>query len=404
MNWSRLLTITILFPLLIGAFRHKSPLHYSLDKFVWAFFLLSIALSFRETSFTNGLRGVTYLTIDILTPYFVLSRYLRSFDDIRKVLFALLGSLIFAGMVITFESIRTWRLYEQLAININGIRFASIFRMGILRATGTFDIPSRAAFALATGLGLCWTLAPYITKRKLLGVAVTILVAGLFFTFSRGNWIAGIIIGACFLLTLNPKRFFKLGAVLAVGVMVLSMTQVGQDVYNVLPFVGSDDSEAAGTVSYREDLLETSIRVANENPWFGSTTFHEHPDMNALRQSSGLLDLVNQYLIVLLNMGYVGLVLYALIFLNVLLASRRALQQSAGKPEDHRNICRALMFTLAGLLVAITTTSAFGRVGLILWCLAAIAAVATDILAPVPRRSRAAPPSPAVGNPTGGAA
>ena len=382
MTWSRLLTIIILLPLLVGAFSRKPPFHYSLDKFVWAFFLLNAILAFRDTSFTNGLRGITYLSIDILAPYFVLTRYLNSFADIRKVLFALLGALVFAGLVNVFESVRTWHVYEQLIYNINGARFTSLFRLGLLRATGPFDIPSRSAFALATGLGLCWALAPYISKRKLLFGIVAILAAGIFFTFSRGNWFGAVIIGGCFLFTANRKQFFKLGAALAVAFMLVSTTQFADDVYNLLPFVGSDEGEAAGTVGYREELLNTSIQVANENPWFGSNTFHEHPDMNALRQSSGLLDLVNHYVIVLLNTGYTGLTLFVAIFLSTLLTLRRALRDSAGKPADQRNMCRAILFTLVGLLVAITTTSALGRVGLILWCLVAIAAVAADILAP----------------------
>ncbi|MBT8131738.1 MAG: hypothetical protein KJO35_05660, partial [Gammaproteobacteria bacterium] len=151
-------------------------------------------------------------------------------------------------------------------------------------------------------------------------------------------------------------------------------------VYSVLPFVGAEESEAAGTVGYRAILLETSIRVAAENPWFGSTTFHNHPDMNAIRQSSGLLDLVNHYLIVVLNYGYVGLAAFVSIFACVLLRLRRALKKSRKISEHQRVFCRAIMFTIVGLLVAITTTSAFGRVGLILWALAAISAVATGLL------------------------
>jgi len=211
---------------------------------------------------------------------------------------------------------------------------------------------------------------------------VGILTIGLFFTFSRGNWTGAAVIGLCFLFTANRKQFFKLGAVLIVGGITLSYFDFTDQVIDVLPFVGADDSAAAGTVTYRQELLDTSIRVANETPWLGSTTFHEHPDMNALRQSSGLLDLVNHYVIVLLNTGYIGLVAFACIFLSTLASLRRALRKSVGQPEDQRNLCRAIMFTLIGLLTAITTTSALGRVGLLMWCLVAISAVATELLAP----------------------
>jgi hypothetical protein len=386
LNWSRLLTIVILLPLLVGAFRHKSALHYPTDKYVWAFFLLSAALAFRDTSFTNGLRGITNLSLDLLTPYFVLSRYLRSFEDIRRVLFPLLASLAFTAFVNVFETVRFWHLYEHIILNVTGARVPAIQRLGLLRAAGPFTIPSRSAFALTAGLGLFWALAPHLRKRALIMAMVAVMATGLFFTFSRGNWMGAVVIGMCFMFTANRKQFFRLSAVLLVAGVLLSTLNFMDDVVNVLPFIGAEESEASGTVSYREDLLQTSIRVANETPWFGSSTFHKHPDMNALRQSSGLLDLVNQYVIVLLNYGYTGLIAFLSIFISVFAALRQALKNSVGQPQDQRHLCRALMFTLAGLLVAIASTSALERVGLIIWCLVAISAVAAGLLAPLSGR------------------
>ncbi|MEE4185439.1 MAG: hypothetical protein V2J12_06720, partial [Gammaproteobacteria bacterium] len=124
------------------------------------------------------------------------------------------------------------------------------------------------------------------------------------------------------------------------------------------------------------------IRVASENPWFGSTTFHEHPEMEAIRQSSGLLDLVNHYAIVVLNAGYTGLTLFLLVLLSAFAALFRALRNTANAPVDQRILCRAMIFSLIGQMVAITSTSALGRVGLIIWSFVAIAAAADLILRP----------------------
>jgi len=383
MTWPRLLSIIILLPLLLRAFSKKSALYYSIDKYIWAFFLFNAALAFRDTSFTNGLRGITYLAVDYLAPYFVLSRYLRSFDDIREVLFPLLGVLVFAALINVFETVRHWHVYDQLVRNTTGAIVAPTQRLGILRATGTFGIPSQAGFALATGLGLCWALAPSFDRRKLFVALITVLAAGLFVTFSRGNWIAGVIIGMCSLFAASRKQFFKAAAALTVVAVVLSSFEFSEDLMSVLPFVGAEQSEAAQTVSYRQELLATSIAVANEKPWFGSTTFHLHPDMEALRQASGLLDLVNHYLIVLLSTGYVGLGLFLLIFLSALAALQRAVRHADQGRAADVTLCRAIMCTLAAQLVAITTTSALGRVGLFMWCLVAIAAVASNLLAPV---------------------
>ncbi len=386
-TWTKLLTILLLLPLLPGAMRRKPLLHFPLDKYIWAFFLLNAVLAFRDTSFTNGLRGITYLGLDFLVPYLVLSRYLRNLEDIRHVLFALLAALFFAACVNVFETFRTWHLYEQLRINISGARFMAIERLGMLRATGPFSIPSQSAFALSAGLGICWALLPQMRKPLITALIAAVLAAGIFVTFSRGNWIGGAIIGMAFLFTANRKQFFRLSVVLLLLWGALAYFDVADDVAAILPFVGAEDTQAAGTVDYRAQLLETSLQVANENPWFGSSNFHEHPDMEALRQSSGLLDLVNQYVIVLLNSGYTGLILYVAMFVSGFAALARVLLKATGIPEEQRTLFRALFFTLTGLLVAATTTSAMGRTGMMLWCLLAISAVATEHV--LPRRTAA---------------
>jgi hypothetical protein len=382
MTWPRLVTIVILLPLLAGALRRRPMFDSPIDKYVWAFFLLNAILAFRDTSFTNGLRGVTYLTIDFFAPYLILSRYLNSFADIRKVLFALLAVLIFAGMVNVFETVRTWHIYEQLILNINGARLLSIERIGLLRATGAFGIPSRAGFALATALGLVWALSPHLRNRKLIFAVVAILSGGLLVTFSRGNWAAGAIIGLFYLFMTSRKQFVQLAAILALIFGTLSYFNLADELINVLPFIGDEESEAARTVSYRQELLDTSIRVASENPWFGSTTFHEHPDMDAIRQDTGLLDLVNHYIIVLLNTGYTGLALFVMVLLSTFSAFFRAVRNAAQAPADQRIFCTVMMLSFFGLLVAITTTSALGRVGLIIWSFIAVAAAADRILQP----------------------
>jgi len=389
MTWTRLLSIVILLPLLFGAFRQKSAFHYPIDKYIWAFFLLSAILAFRDTSVTNGMRNVTYLAIDFLAPYFVLSRYLRSFEDIRTVLFALLAALVFAGLVVVFETLRHWHLYAELMFNINGARFMPIERLGLLRGSGPFIIPSRAGFALATALGLCWALSAYIGSRKLLMVMVAALAMGLFVTFSRGNWIAGAIIGMCCIFTVSRKYFFRLGSALAVLVVAFSFFDFTDEVMDVLPFVGAQDTEAAETVGYRQRLLNASLLVAGESPWFGSSRFHEHPELEAIKQSSGLLDLVNQYIIVTLNRGYVGLALYIAIFLSAFNSLRQALKQATHQSKHERTLCLAIMIMLAAQMVAISTTSAMGSAGLIMHCLVAISAVVWGLLTATPRSNHA---------------
>lgn len=100
--------------------------------------------------------------------------------------------------------------------------------------------------------------------------------------------------------------------------------------------------------------------------------------MVALQQGE-LLDLVNHYMLLLLNMGYAGLVLFASVFISSMSLLIRTLAQSVKSHSEHRVLNTALLCTIAALMVAISTTSAVGRVGVILWCLVAVAVAATAV-------------------------
>ncbi|MFL6680158.1 MAG: hypothetical protein ACJ8IK_17620, partial [Burkholderiaceae bacterium] len=95
----------------------------------------------------------------------------------------------------------------------------------------------------------------------------------------------------------------------------------------------SADKQADFNVVYRQELLKTSVALIQQSPWFGVPNYLDQ--MSNLKQGDGIVDLVNTYLIVTLNVGVVGLALFIVPFLVVLggLAARLPLEPGALRRE-----------------------------------------------------------------------
>lgn len=375
LTWPRLLIVVLLLPLVPSAFRIRPMFSGSLDKWIILFFLLVAALNLREETLLGGIRLSIYFFIDYLVPYFVLSRHLLTLEDLQRALWALLASLSFVGLLCIFEAVRDWSIYNPVALLDENWSLADR-RLGFRRGTGPLAPPSNAAFAMIFGLGLFWACSAWRKKSYANVLLLFFLTAGLFFTFARGSWIAALVLCAGYLLH-SGRTLFRFIPIALLFLSPLLATDLGSKVLGILPFVGADGTQEARTITYRQDLFAVSIDVANENPWLGSTTFKNHSKMEAIRQSSGLLDLVNHYLIVLLNYGYVGL----LAWIALLLSGLSGLAKAAGRVQTDqlRILYRSLFYTLLAMIVATAATSAVGRVGIFLWMFLGFAGAAIAI-------------------------
>ena len=388
-SWTRFLILILLLPMLADALAHRAVFRLPLDKYVLAFSALLIALESRDVSFTASMRNALEYSLDILLPYLVISRQIRSWDELRQVFTWLLAGLTFLGMLNLFETIRNWHPHHGIVNELTNTMTRSVSRGGFARAFGPMDKASASSFALALGCGIYWILYPLMQRKVRNLLPIIMLVGGLIVTFSRGGWVASAIIGAGAAATSKVRNFAKAAIWGAILVTPIAMfTDVGQFAIQALPFVGQEDTAEARTVDYRVELFSAGLEVAAKYPLFGTPNLQQEPAMIAITQASGLLDLVNHYMLLLLNYGSVGLVLFLLIFARTLLLlwTTRAL---AGPPNSwEKHACTALAFTLGALLVQIITTSALNRVGLILWCIVAIVAAMHSITQAAIHKSR----------------
>ncbi len=354
-----ILALCILIPLLFApqenrAFRRVGA---AADYFFIGFSVLTLALSFRDTSITDGFRQSAAYMLTAFGPYLVFSRINWTKERMKAATLAFVIPLIILSAIAVVEAVLSWHVFASAVDNwaiSNRARYN--WRSGFLRAYTTVFEPISFGLFISCAIPLSLALISSMTKRKLAMAGVGLLGLGLLFTFSRGPWV-----GAAFALlifVMTSERFFKgmmrLGVLGLAGMLALSATPMGDQIVALIPFVGDSSTNS---IDYRQQLMDIGWQVAMENKWLGSENYLNHPAMQALVQGQGIIDIVNSYLRVTLESGLVGLSLFVGVSAFSMLAAFRAIGAVRKADPELAIYCQAWLAALAGLLLTIATTS-----------------------------------------------
>ncbi|MFN3493178.1 MAG: hypothetical protein ACK40L_01600 [Hydrogenophaga sp.] len=290
-------------------------------------FLFLFLLSFRGTSFTDGMRAaLNYGALFFLTATVVCRS--RAPDWIPSFIYALIAVGLLASFISVFESLRNWLLFADLmgtygTTENHGVALYK-YREGLLRSVG-------AQGNLQSGLILSSALiALVLIRRQLSGTLVFlglvgVLAAGLLFTLSRGPVLVGL--GVVLLFELFRSRASSIPQLavffgLAYGVLVFS------GVIDLLQ--GMFQLQGDFNFNYRVRLFDASVDVILNHFLLGTQHFIGILAGQGLVQGEGIVDIVNTYLQIGLQFGGVALGVYALL---MLLALRKAISRiSTGQP------------------------------------------------------------------------
>jgi hypothetical protein len=261
---------------------------------------------------TNFLRRAFLIFVDVLVLYYAIS---RSCSDRRKIIdaqaaFCLSGGVM--ALVATFEHVRNWLLYTELAqrwnpMDPNYITAWLLRGDSWLRAQASAGHPLSLGIMLATGFGF-WLYLQSRAKTLRTRIAVGIVFwSGMVAAYSRGPWIGAVLIYLAFS-ALKPRaisRLFKAAFMIAVVLGLASLSPVGEKIMNSLSVTGGQPDP---TFLYRERLFDRSLELIQANPIFGDQL--AIPKMEDLRQGQGIIDIVNTYIGVALFSGFVGLTFF----------------------------------------------------------------------------------------------
>lgn len=376
LNHVRLLTIIILLPATFLLQPQPGALKFGRlwsDKILAMYLLLSSALLFRDTTITDGLRGVVNLTVDIFLPYYTISRLAINYKTSREAVVAFLIAILVIAAIGIFESIRHWLLFSSLVESL-GLKWGYsnyLSRGGGLRALATTGHPIALGYVIAVGIGFYLYIQNYISAKNIRRLLVTILIFGLIAPISKAPWIGTLVIFATFIFTgPNAKNnLIKLSLFSVILILIFSQFEFGRRILDFLPFIGSIEK---GNIDYRQQLLNNSIIIIERNFWVGSTDYLKTPEMQAIMQGQGIIDIVNTYLEIALDKGILGLSLFAFFFLSVLSGVHRAMRQLSANDNDMRQLGRSLFATLVGILVMIFTVSSITIIPIVYWSIAGL--------------------------------
>lgn len=372
LSHSRLLALGILLPAAVQLYRDaRIPRLGStaVDRLLLTFVAYTVLLQLRDTSVTDTLRVLVYNVLDVVLLYFVASRTLVNRQAMREVM----ACCVMAGMVLAliavFEAARGWLLYSSLSNALGAISPIGgyILRNNILRATASAGHSLILGVYFVVALGALLFLAGLIRGdgRRLLLTAM--LVLGLLASLARAPWLAAMLLYLLqALASVSPGAVLMRRSAMLTGLgTLLLLSPMGGSVIALLPYVGNIDSY---NVTYRENLLETSLTVFWRQPWTGSANYLETPEMQTMMQGQGIIDMVNTYLQIAMAYGVIGLALFVATFFLALVHGLRVLRHGQADLET-RALAGTLCATTVVLLLLIYTVSSISIVPTMYWLL-----------------------------------
>jgi O-antigen ligase len=232
-----------------------------------------------------------------------------------------------------------------------------------------------------------------VPNRGIWSLGLALLLVGMIAPMSRGPWVGAVAMFAVFIAT-GPspgKKLVSIGVLGLVTGAILLATPAGDAIIARLPFIGSVDDY---NVTYRQRLLEISIQVILQNPFFGAPDFFYSPAMQELRQgSAGFIDLVNTYMGIGLTNGLIGLSLFAGYFIAIGAGILKGMRSLADRDDEAYLLGRVLFSTLVGIMVIIFTVSSITIIPVIYWSIAGLGVAYARMLAlaKTPANKREAP-------------
>jgi O-antigen ligase len=344
-----------------------------LDVFILGYQLLKIVLMAPHVSNTGILRMSVESALDILLPYYVFTRAIRSEADLRFLVTHLVLGLALAGSVGMFEFLLRRNLYSELQY-VYGFKWSltmKVMRGDFLRVQANTPSPIVLAFEMISALGL-WT---YLRGQEWRRFPVLLVYFGftccLIFTISRGPWIGAAVFALALLglRRLGAKTFVWLFMLLLASAVLAKAMGADEQIVAALGAVFGSSEQDLNTINYRRVLLDTALALLKQSPWLGVPDYASQ--MQDLKQGEGIIDLVNSYVAIALDTGVIGLVIYmfpfVLVFRRLVRVPGISLRKVTGDAGTGAGWFAATFVALMiACLLTIFTTSTFASIPILL--------------------------------------
>jgi len=376
LNYTDTLVLFLLLPAYMAVQKEKTWSLNNFDKCVIAYAALISILALTQTSITHGMRLVFNYSLAIALPYLAFSKVIKHTEVLQKLCFALLFCLIPMALIGCFESLKYWKLYSSAFAHVlgDGNYLSYRLRGDSLRANALYASPIVLGYAMVIGLGFLIYIKKYVTNINIIRFISLFFLASLYFTKARGPWLGLAVLGILYIWS-GPQKFSNLARLaLLTGLLAipLSLTPVGNKVFEMLPFLSSEESHEASTVNYRFRLIQQGWLVFQKSPILGTINYRDTPEMEVMRQGQGIIDVVNSYIHITLSYGLTGLALFLFIFIGLLLSLQKTIKSLPSSESELIHIGRVLFAVMGAIIFIIFTVSSIDFIPIFYWSIAGI--------------------------------
>lgn len=202
-------------------------------------------------------------TMSYLTPYvayFFAKNIVTTMKRVRITLWALLGLTVYYGITSVAEK-----------FGLDYLIYPKIISSGASHFVGRSSGPFLHAPLFGTILGMLIPLHLYFIStvknqaaKAALVISFVVGIAGLYFTYTRGSWLAGVVAMIVVAVT-NGRSYLKIlvPSLVLVPLLAFTVLGVGQDQF-MKERVENDD-----TLGSRVGTAMTALKIWRDNPFFG---------------------------------------------------------------------------------------------------------------------------------------
>jgi hypothetical protein len=280
------------------------------------------------TDFVGGLKNCGNYAIETVLFYLLISEYVLAERDLVRLLSSVCYGLAAVAVVATFEK---YFRFDPVGLISSAGGGSPLAATGDIAATYPHRI--LMGYAMAMGVLLSLALASYekeVKPRRIMYGITLLLIGATYFSTSRGPWLGlGLgLFGIAVLGGRNVRKKLALIAVLAAAILVLR-PGVRETISNLYNATFDSDSLKGGSYDYRWQLWTVAwnqIRLSPVRFLFGygpSSTMHMdlskywygEEGWTSSMTKLGYTSWDNNYAADLIELGVVGLLLEAILFL-----------------------------------------------------------------------------------------
>jgi len=334
--------------------------------------------------FTTSLKVVVSMVLDFYILYYVYFKSVSRVETIHKIFAGCIAALVVCcvfGVVERFAGWRVTHLFPEVTHRFTAGQGGLLPESGRIQST----FPHAILFGNALALGIPWALylldmAKTQARKVYLWVAIILMAYNLYKTQSRGPWLA-LVLSLLLLFLFSQGNIRKhLGVVLLLVISGLIIRPgVLETLKNTYFATLNPDSPRGSSYQYRYQLMRVGMRALardfGRSLWgFGPESFY-YVGLEAEVPATGHIEKLEScdsaIVEIMVDTGYVGLLLVAVLLMKATLFSLRGFARVA-KPANLLCLIFLISIVAYGFMMLSVQNFGWGQQSYMLWIILAL--------------------------------